>query len=291
MEFVIGFFIAIAIAITGVGAGTITAPLLILLLHVPIALSVGTALAFSALIKLVVVPIQMWRKQVVYRVVGWMLLGGLPGVVLGSLLFRRAIQRGDQAALYAALGFIIVASSAWHLYRHFRPRAGGKLVKSHPYWLAAIMLPIGAEVGFSSSGAGALGSVALLSLTPLQAAQVVGTDLAFGLALSLTGGALHALGGNYDGTLLLKLAVGGFFGALAGSIVAPRLPNRQLRLALAACLLIVGVQFCYQAAWLREPAAPTVKARTHPALPVRSPHRIRTLGWAARSSRTSLQPD
>lgn len=263
MEFLIGFLIAVAIAVTGVGAGTITAPLLILFLHVPIALSVGTALAFSALVKLIVVPIQMWRKQVVYRAVGLMLLGGLPGVVLGSLMFRRAVRHGNQGVLYAALGVIIVASSAWHLYRHFRP-ASGERERSHPRWVAALMLPIGAEVGFSSSGAGALGSLALLSLTPLKAAQVVGTDLAFGLVLSLTGGAMHAMAGNYDGGLLLKLVIGGVFGALAGSMVAPRVPNRQLRLALAACLLLIGVQFCYQAARFEQhPVANTAAGPRH----------------------------
>ena len=266
MEFVIGFLIAVAIAVTGVGAGTITAPLLILFLHVPIALSVGTALAFSALVKLIVVPIQMWRKQVVYRVVGLMLLGGLPGVVLGSLFFRRAVRHGDQGVLYAALGLIIVASSAWHLYRHFRPVREGQPVRNHPRWVAALMLPIGAEVGFSSSGAGALGSIALLSLTPLKAAQVVGTDLAFGLVLSLTGGAIHTLAGNYDGALLLKLVIGGVFGALAGSMVAPRVPNRQLRLALAAWLLMIGVQFCYQAARFEQHPVTNTVAGPHHAL-------------------------
>ena len=44
MEVALGFLIAFIIAITGVGAGTITAPLLILVLHVPVAISVGTAL-------------------------------------------------------------------------------------------------------------------------------------------------------------------------------------------------------------------------------------------------------
>ena len=79
MELAIGFVIAFAIAVTGVGAGTSTpAPLLILFLHVPIELSVGTALAYSAIVKMIVVPVQIWRKQVVYRVVGWMLLGWSP---------------------------------------------------------------------------------------------------------------------------------------------------------------------------------------------------------------------
>jgi uncharacterized protein len=244
MELAIGFVIAFAIAVTGVGAGTITAPLLILFLHVPIELSVGTALAYSAIIKLIVVPVQIWRRQVVYRVVGWMLLGGLPGVIVGVVLFHRVVQHGQQNILYVALGSIIVASSAWHLYRNLRPTTVVRAKKTHPAWIAALMLPIGTEVGFSSSGAGALGTLALLSFTTLDASQVVGTDLVFGLCLSMVGGGMHIFSGSYDSVLLVKLVVGGVFGAMVGSGVAPRLPNRQLRVALAALLLVVGTLFC-----------------------------------------------
>ncbi|HLH36299.1 MAG TPA: sulfite exporter TauE/SafE family protein [Alloacidobacterium sp.] len=247
MELAIGFLIAFAIAVTGVGAGTITAPILVLFLHVPLPLAVGTALVYSAIVKLIVVPIQMWRKQVVYRAVGYMLLGGLPGVLLGVWLFRRVVARGHEGILYAALGSIIVITSGWHLYKSIRGKNVPNTQRNHPKWLAILMLPIGAEVGFSSSGAGALGTIALLGLTTLSATQVVGTDLAFGLCLSLIGGGLHLLSQNLDTALLLKLLIGGLFGAIAGSALAPRLPNRKLRLVLTTWLLMIGVQFCYQA--------------------------------------------
>src|SRR5258708_6831428 len=58
MDLLFGFLIAASIAVTGVGAGSITAPLLILFLHVPVPEAVGTALVYSAAVKLVVVPIQ-----------------------------------------------------------------------------------------------------------------------------------------------------------------------------------------------------------------------------------------
>jgi uncharacterized membrane protein YfcA len=256
MEFAIGFLIALVIAITGVGAGTITAPLLILFLHVPVAISVGTALAYSAIVKLIIVPVQVLRKQVDYKVFGIMLLGGLPGVILGSLAFRSAAIHGRQSLLYGALGLIIVFTSSWHLYRHFRPVVITNR-RNRFGWIAAVMLPIGAEVGFSSSGAGALGTIALLGLSDLTATQVVGTDLAFGLCVALVGSGMHMFGGSFDSLLLTKLVAGGVLGAIVGSSLAPRVPNRQLRLALSAWLLILGVQFCYQAAHLG--AAPVIQ--------------------------------
>lgn len=247
MAYVAGFVIAVIIAMTGVGAGTITAPLLILVLRVPPGVAVGTALAYSAAVKLIVAPIQMFRRHVNYRVLGFMLAGGLPGVITGVLLFRGVAHRGNWAALYWVLGGVMIFSSCWHIYRYLRPASSGRS-KDRFGWIAALMLPIGAEVGFSSSGAGALGTIALMSLTSLSANQVVGTDLAFGLGITLVGSGAHVLNGMYSPALLLKMIAGGIVGAIVGSNVAPRVPNRQLRLALSCFLLVVGIEFCYRAA-------------------------------------------
>lgn len=247
MELALGFIIAFVIAITGVGAGTITAPLLILFLRVPIVIGVGTALVYSVIVKAIVVPLQMWRRQVAYRVLGIMLIGGIPGVILGSLLFRHFAALGNHAVLYAVLGAIIVTSSAWHLYRYFRPFAANTHKPTRIRAIAALMFPIGAEVGFSSSGAGALGTVVLLGLSSLTAAQVVGTDLAFGFCVSLAGSGIHLASGHLDTALLTRLVIGGIAGGLVGSLIAPRVPNRQLRFALSVCLLALGLQFFYQA--------------------------------------------
>jgi uncharacterized membrane protein YfcA len=194
-----------------------------------------------------VVPVQIWRRQVSYRILGWMLLGGVPGVIIGSLFFHRVALHGPRSLLYVVLGAIIIFSSAWQIFRHFRPDAITRPQVDRPRWIGMITLPIAAEVGFSSSGAGALGTVALLGLTSLTTAQVVGTDLTFGLVLSVVGTGIHMVGGSYDTALLTKLAVGGIFGAIAGSGVAPRIPNRNLRFALSLWLLTIGLQFLYQA--------------------------------------------
>ena len=244
MDLIIGFLIAVVIALTGVGAGVITAPMLILFLHLPVEVAVSTALAFSAIVKLIVVPAQIIRRQVNYRVLGFMLIGGLPGVVLGSVLFKYVAAQGPRSVLYFVLGAIILFSACWHLFSHFRPAGIARPLRDRSRMIGAVMFPIGAEVGFSSSGAGALGTVALLGMTDLTAAQVVGTDLAFGLAIAMVGTGVHMFGGRYAQALLLKMALGG----IAGTAVAPKIPNRTLRFALSLWLAVIGLQFCYQAA-------------------------------------------
>jgi uncharacterized protein len=110
------------------------------------------------------------------------------------------------------------------------------------------MLPIGAEVGFSSAGAGAIGTLALLNLTRLSPVQVVGTDVLFGLALSLLGGGFQMATGGYDPTVLLQLVIGGVFGALIGPNVAVWLPSKPLRVALCLWLASLGTVLCWRAA-------------------------------------------
>jgi uncharacterized protein len=247
-EFLIGFVVAIIIALTGVGASVVTAPLLILFLKIPIDIAVSTTLAYSAVVKLIVVPFQVARRQINYRILGIMLLGGVPGVVLGSILFKHVASHVPRAALSFALGLIIFFTAAWHLYRHFRPADMKSATTDHSRWLAAITFPIGAEIGFSSAGAGALGTVALLGLTSLTATQIVGTDLAFGLVIATVGTGVHLVGGTYNAAVLAKLVAGGVIGGLVGSGTAPKIPNRNLRFALSLWLLFIGLQFCYQAA-------------------------------------------
>jgi uncharacterized protein len=244
MEIVLGFIIAVAIGVTGVGAGVITAPVLILFLHVPPARAVGTALVFSTAVKLVVVPMQIYRKQIDYRVLGYLLAGGVPGVLVGSLILAKLNAKGSQGILYAALGSLIVIMAGLNLYRMWlQPVRDGSRDLSR--WLPAVALPIGTEVGFSSAGAGAIGSLALLLMTPLSAARVVGTDLFFGLCLSLIGGGFQFSAGNYDLAILIQLVIGGVFGGFAGTYLAAVTPQRAFRIVLSIWLITLGVQLCW----------------------------------------------
>ena len=102
MEIVLGFLIAVAIGVTGVGAGVITAPVLILFMHVSPAHAVGTALAFSVAVKILVVPMQIYRKQVDYRVLGYLLAGGVPGVLTGWYILAKLNTKGSEETIYSA---------------------------------------------------------------------------------------------------------------------------------------------------------------------------------------------
>lgn len=251
MPYLIGFLIALFIALTGVGAGTITVPVLVLFLGVPAAIAVGVGLMFSAAVKLILVPAQIARGNVAWRTLGYMLLGGLPGVLLGSFVLRKLITAGAENTLTAALGFILVGTAGYQIYYTLRPSRQRQNRRDRSPLLSFLMFPVGAEVGFSSAGAGALGSVALLSLTELEPAQVVGTDITFGFLVSLIGSGAHWFTHATNPELLMQLVAGGAFGAVVGTLASSRVPRRPLRFALWICLLILGSQFLFNSyhAW------------------------------------------
>ena len=245
MQYIIGFIIALFIALTGVGAGTITVPILVLFLKVPAPVAVGIGLMFSAAIKLILVPSQILRRNVAWRTLGFMLLGGAPGVLVGSLFLRHLIGAGSQNLLNAILGAILVSTASWQLTFSLRPTKDNRGTRDRSPLLSWLMFPVGAEVGFSSAGAGALGSAALLSLTPLAPAQIVGTDIVFGFLLSLIGSGAHWFSHATNPQLLMELIAGGVFGAISGTMLSTRIPRRPLRFALWIWLLILGGQFIF----------------------------------------------
>jgi len=242
MHYIIGFGIALFIALTGVGAGTITVPVLILFLGVPAQVAVGVGLTFAAAVKLLLLPVQVAKRNVHWKTVGWLLLGGLPGVIVGSLLLKHLISLNAQSWINTALGAILATTAAWQLYFSLRKGERKRGDGSKTKLLSLLMLPVGAEVGFSSAGAGALGSAALLSLTALEPAQVVGTDIAFGFFVSLVGSGLHVFSLPLHDPLLLEMTIGGLIGAISGTLLSARVPKRALRLVLWAWLLILGGQ-------------------------------------------------
>jgi uncharacterized membrane protein YfcA len=246
LTFLLGFLIAAAVGLTGVGAGSLTAPLLILVFHQPPAAAVGTALVFTMAIKVVVAPVFMKRRQVNARALGAMCGGGVPGVLAGTLLLSYLDVHRYQRAVLLLVGVMVAGMALYNLYRMVGP-SGAAPGTRRLGWVAAAAVPIGAEVGFSSAGAGALGSLVLLNLTSLTPAQVVGTDLCFGLVVSSIGGAWHLSAGDYNSALLRGLVLGGLAGVLLGAWLSSVLPARPLRAGLSVALFGLGLELCWKA--------------------------------------------
>jgi uncharacterized protein len=182
-----GFLIAFVVGLTGIGAGAITVPVLILLFGEQPATAVSTTLIFSFIVRGLAIPIYLHRGHVEARALGALCLGGLPGIVGGMLILAVLDVHQHERTILLTIGVTIAGLAWYNMLRlaHAPSEFVGRDLREWLPWVAAV---VGAEAGFSAAGTGALGSLILMSCTQLSPAQVVGTDLCFGLAISMFGG-------------------------------------------------------------------------------------------------------
>ena len=124
-----------------------------------------------------------------------------------------------------AIGIVVIISAVGNIVNFRRHQRAST---SKPHLLPFFSLPIGLESGFSSSGAGALGTTLLFRVTALSPAEIVGTDFVFGLAVSAIAGGVHAYSGACDWHGLAQLIPAGI-GRLIGVHLLHHIVAKTLR--------------------------------------------------------------
>jgi uncharacterized membrane protein YfcA len=106
----------------------------------------------------------------------------------------------------------------------------------------AIGAVFGFVVGLTSVGSGTFFGLVMVMVYPLTVAKIVGTDIFHAAALLWVAGLGHVIGGNVDFHATGWLLLGSVPGVLVGSQLTVRVPDRALRLGLAAVLMLSGVK-------------------------------------------------
>ncbi len=242
MYSVIGFMIALAVGMTGIGGGSFTVPVLVLIAGLSSGEAVGTAFFFAAVLRLIAVPFYLAGKQIHSKYLWLLLQGAVPGLVIGIVILRLLNRNAGSPLVIILLGVILMASSTVTFIRRIQNQA---FARKNPRWLPWLALPIGVESGFSSAGAGALGTVLLLNYSEMTPTQVVGTDLLFGLVLAVIGSAFHWTFGSVSMPVLLQLLAGGIPGVVFGCLLARRIPAARLKTAVAMIAILAGLQLVW----------------------------------------------
>ena len=109
--------------------------------------------------------------------------------------------------------------------------------------------PSESKSGFSSAGAGALGTVLLLNYSEMTPPEVVGTDLLFGLVLAVIGSAFHWKFGSINGHVLAQLLAGGIPG-VRDRLLASRKPRARAKaeVVIAVIAIFAGLQLVWTGA-------------------------------------------
>ncbi len=248
-----GLLVGLLVGLTGVGGGSLMTPLLVLMFGVSPTTAVGTDLLYAATTKTVGMGIHGWRDTIDWKVMRRLATGSLPAAVLTLIGLNTFIHIGKSAShtillvlgsmlLLTALG-IVLQQRLMSYAQHKEPVDPRKSF----FPTVALGALLGVLVSISSVGAGAIGVTALLMLYPhLPVSRIVGTDIAHAVPLAFVAGAGHWLIGDVDFFLLGNLLVGSIPGVIIGSLLSSRAPDRLLRPALAAVLVVSGVRLLMQ---------------------------------------------
>jgi uncharacterized protein len=242
MNFVIGFLIAVGVGLTGIGGGSFAVPALILIGGLPPNAAVGTAFLYAGVLRLFAAPWYVMSKDVNFRYLRPLLQGAIPGLLIGTLVLQLLSKQARSPLVVIILGVVLAVCSTVTFSRRMQNH---RFVETNARWLCWWALPIGVEAGFSSAGAGALGTVLLMNYSTMSPSQVVGTDILFGLVLAFIGSAFHLKFGAINAPILWQLLSGGLPGVLLGCAFARRVPARRLKVIIALIALLAGLQLVW----------------------------------------------
>ncbi len=250
MYIFLGACVGFVVGLTGVGGGSLMTPALVLLFGISPMTAVGTDLLYAAMTKSAGALVHGIRGNVDWPIVALLALGSVPtsaATVILLALFGR--QNGIAAqAVTVALGLallltVLLLAFRERLLKWRRRRWPAFGARRTALFTVMAGAAIGTLVAMSSVGAGAIGVTALLMLHPdRRTVRIVGTDIAHAVPLTLLAGLGHALTGSVDASMLACLLAGSLPGIVLGSMLAPRFPERGLRLILSVLLAVVGLK-------------------------------------------------
>ncbi len=248
-----GFGVGFLVGMTGVGGGSLMTPLLILLFGIHPATAVGTDLLYAAATKTAGGLIHGWSRSIRWSVVARLASGSLPASVLTLVTLWQLDLHGEVArslinlVLCGALFLTAVALLFRKLIvERYRTRFDRLSPASTAFATVLVGAVLGVLVSVSSVGSGAVGVIALLLLYPrLPMKDIVGSDIAHAVPLTLVAGAGHWFIGTVDWHLMGSLLAGSLPGILIGSYWAVRMPEPALRLVLATTLIIVAGKLAF----------------------------------------------
>lgn len=241
----VGMVVAALTAPVGVSGAVFLLPVQLSVLHVPNPQVTPTNLLFNV----VSGPGALWRywrrRQLDPGLVRALLLGCVPGVVIGAVLRVHVVS--DPAAFRLVAAAVLLPTGLFIL-RPRRTGEGGRTAIRSPRTISALALVVGVVGGLYGIGGGSILGPLLVG-SGLAVTVVAPAALASTMVTSVVGVvafALLALGSHDqiapDWSIGLAAGLGGLVGGYVGASLQPYLPEPLLRrlLGLAAVAVALG---------------------------------------------------
>lgn len=244
-----GFGVGAIVGLTGVGGGSLMTPLLLSVFKLDAAVAIGTDLWFAAATKSAGATSHHRAGHVRWRITGLLLAGSIPAS-LATLAFMHysGLAKDWAGILTYSLGVALLLTAVTVAYKGVWHQIGLRLERwipegNKPALTVASGVLLGVLVSLSSIGAGAIGATLILLLYPrLSSQEIVGTDIAHAVPLTLVAGIGHATLGHIDWNLLGALLCGSIPGIWIGAQLTRRMPEKLVRALLCAALVSAGLK-------------------------------------------------
>ncbi|MGC8481397.1 MAG: sulfite exporter TauE/SafE family protein [Acidimicrobiales bacterium] len=243
--------VGLLIGLTGSGGGALMTPLLVLLFGYKAPAAIGSDLIASLFMRPIGALVHVRRGTIRWPIVGWLALGSVPGGFAGAALLHLLGSHGSSVRMLEyLLGVVLVAGALATVWRTIRGRSAMPtsatiaLTPSRRALLVLLGLAGGLTVGVTSVGAGSLMIVGLVACYPmLSNAEVVGTDLAQAIPLTLAAALGAVYFGVFDTGLVGAMIIGSTPGVLIGAHFSSRSNGRVLRGAVAVVIFVSGLRY------------------------------------------------
>jgi uncharacterized protein len=243
---VIGLVVGLLSGVFGVGGSSIATPLLRVFLGTSPLIALASPLPVTLPVALTGTIAYRRHGLISGPVVAWTAAGGMPAVILGSVLTRWV--PGHWLMLLVAAAMLL---AGWQILRPSTSSDSDPLSQGNDtVWqdppvtiLLAVAVVAGLLSGLLAIGGGLFLIPAFILLLGADVRQAAATSLACVAFLALPGTVTHALLGHIDGWLSLQLGLAVIPATYLGARLSLRLTQRRLRLLFGVFLLAFAVYF------------------------------------------------
>jgi len=247
-----GALVGLIVGITGIGGGALMTPLL-LLFGFPPHIAVGTDLMYAAITKAGGAYSHHKQKHVQWSLVKTLAAGSIPAALITGFALESLFEDSEHygSLLSSALGVMLLLTASVIILRSRIQQwasnsFGHNFVQYRKPATLLMGILLGVFVTLSSVGAGAIGTAILMMLYPaLRSTNIVGTDIAHAVPLTLAAGLVHMWLGNVDFYLLGALLIGSLPAIHVGSLLSRRVPEKLLKPILAGILFTIGAKYAF----------------------------------------------
>jgi len=251
-----GLLAGLLVGLTGMGGAALVTPMLVLVFGVPPAAAVSSDVVASAAMKPVGAWVHARAKTVHWRLVWWLSVGSIPGVLIGTWIFAAVLDtEAAEETIRMWIGAVLILAVSAMLVKNVLarrrrlatqdqappPLQGTDVpVKIAPTVILGLM--VGLLVGTTSVGSGSLVVTTLLLLYPLLRPSVlVGTDLTQAVPMLVAGALAHAGFGAISVAVVLSLLLGQIPGVWLGARLSSTYDGHALRWLLMVILAATAV--------------------------------------------------